>query len=206
MSKKGKNKTNKSNPIRKRYRKLSETFGKFTYKLYIIWVSVSFSMIILNILFSFNMSVPIELYYFMVYVIAIVTAILIVIGLINAIILDKAWNINNSKNTFSSWIGRFIFGGILLLNLRYYVIPMTLDAPRIITGRYKVISGTVKYVRASKPRGLRRWHEKIQFVDFIEEKSGKIIKITFHVSKVPIGYSVKKIYYLPYTKWGIYAD
>lgn len=161
--------------------------------------------IVMNVAFMANITIPVELYFIIMYSINIVAIVFLISGLCNNIIDNKIWDKKDYKNSLFDWGGGVFFLIILVFILKSFFIPMTMDLPRVVTGRYEEINGSVKYIK-SNYGSTRKWFEPIQYVHFKEETSGEIIKITFHVSKTKVGYAAKKLYYLPNTKWGIKAE
>lgn len=177
-----------------------------TDKLFRALVIFVFSFIPLNLIFATKSPLPIELYFFIIYLTSVIFALLIGFVLY---INTKVRVRKNLKISLLGWFGRIIFLSILLADVKIFVLPMTLDTPIIITEHYKKVTGTVMSIETddgSKERGRYKWYEIIKYVYFVEQTSGKTIKITFHANQSNIGYNIRTIYYLPHTKWGVKTE
>lgn len=208
MRKRIKKRNKKNKNKNKRVYKSTNLFEKSASKSVMIFIGLLFIFPLLNIAFQNNMTISVELYFMIIYFTAATFAVFLISGFCNNLLIDKVWNSNDVKDSIFNWIGRALLLALLILDLKYYFIPMSLDVPRIITGNYKRISGRIEDIKiknnAHRTRG--QWYEKINYVYFKEEVTGKTIKITFHVTKTDISYSTKNIYYLPHTKWGITTE
>lgn len=207
--------SNKTRNRRKKRVELSKTerfVRKVTNRLFGFLRIFPFSYIILDIAFAREISISVEFYFLMVYLTALFLALFIGFGLWNNFIIYNIRDNKNKKSSILTWLGRIAFFIIIVIDINIFVLPMTLDIPRIVTRNYKEINGTVKSIETNdyareRSSGRGRWNEKIKYIYFTEETSGKTIKITFHArnNKADIGYNVNTIDYLPHSKWGVNA-
>jgi hypothetical protein len=190
----------------------TERFVKKSAKrLFVFLAVVPFTFILLNIAFSFGISISVELYFFIVYLTALPFALFIIFGFWNSLFFYKISDNKNIKSLLLMWIARISLFIVLIIDIKVYVFPMTLDMPRLITGHYKEMNGTVKSIETNdyeRKGGRGKWYEKIKYVYFTEQKSGKTIKVVFHcdANKANIEYSIKNIHYLAHSRWGIQAE
>jgi hypothetical protein len=179
-------------------------------KLIVFLVICACSFMLLNIAFYHNASISVELYFLIIYATALSMALFIGLGIWSSLLLHKAWESKNIKRSLLIWLARSFFLAILIIDLKIFVLPMTLDIPALVTGKFKEISGNVKSIETKDDRldgwgSKGDWYEKVKYVYFTEQASEKSIKIIFHAntSNSNVGYNIKTIYYLPHTKWGM---
>lgn len=158
-----------------------------TNKLFKFLAIHPFSFVLLNIAFYFNVSISVELYFIIIYSTAISLALFIGLGMFNNLLIYKAWNNQKIKSSLLIWLGRSIFLVILIIDIKMFIFPMTLDVTRLVTGHYKEIYGTVKFIETRDDRvdsgsSKGKWYEKIKYVYFIEQTSKETIKIAFHAN------------------------
>ncbi len=182
-------------------------------KLFMFLAIFPFSFVILNFGFYSNVNISVELYFLIIYVTALAIALYICFGMYYSLHVDKAWNSKKIKSSLLIWLARTAFTIILIIDIKTFVFPMTLDVPGLVTTNYKKINGVVKSIKTNdyeRETGGRRgkWYEKIKYIYFTQQTSDKTIKITFHANanKPDIGYNIKTVYYLPHTKWGMKAE
>lgn len=205
-----KKKSSKKSRLKKRESRQSLFYEKLFLKSFPLLALMIFPILLLNIAFGLSYSVPIRIYFLIVYIITFIFAVVISSMLLRNLYIFKSWDKRDLNGSFKNWLFRIIFIIFLSLDLIYYLIPMTGDLPRIITGRYKESIGTVESVETNdyllKNRGPKSWEEKKQYVYFRDQASGKTSKFTFHANNPYVHYYHTKIYYLPFTKWGIRAE
>lgn len=206
VGKKSKAKIKKVNPhIRK------TPIQKLTNKFARVLVVLCFVIIVLNIVFGTGVAIPIGLYFLTMYLTTSVVAVFLVVGLISNIQFDKKLKekrkIRKGDKVFI-WVARPLVVIFILIDLVHFWFPMSADLPRLITGNYQLAVGTVEdieyphFIMTSKGK----WLEQVQNVYFKEASTGKVLKIVFHANNAEVTYNTNRIFYLPFTKWGISAD
>lgn len=173
-----------------------------TNKLFICLAIFPFCFVFLDLAFSFNIPVSVELYFLIIYAMALLVALFICFGMYNSLRIYKVWGSKNVKESLLLWLMRGVLLVILILDIKLFVFPMTLDMPRLATENYKKINGAVKSIETNDYKlysgsSKGKWYEKIKYIYFTEQISGKTIKIVFHANanNPDIGYNIKTIYY-----------
>jgi len=153
--------------------------------------------------------IPIEFYFIINYLFFLYVLVISLCILYFFIFKGKILNIKNTKNIKELLTNCgiiLLFLVLVIVNLRYQVIPMSMDLPRLITGRYEETNGTIESVTYINRHSFRGGSNKVQYVYVKEEKISEELKIEFEDGYNRIPQTIKKVYYLPHTLWGISAE